>query len=230
MTTAEDVARSHLRVWSRMPDEWRAHWHDRLQFFLQRMSFLGANGLKVTEDMRLVVGAHMSLAAIGLGNEAFASLHGITLYPDEFWVNEIEEDELTGVIRESRSALSGQALGDERIILSWQDVLHGSATVSDQGYAYNVVIHEFTHHLQASRPHGDPQALTLLSTEHAKLIAALERGEEPEVLDPYGANSPEEFLAIAAEAFFELPDALHASHPQIYDVLARSFRVDPVTW
>jgi MtfA peptidase len=230
MITAEQVALDHLRLWPRMPQDWRERWHDGLQHFLLNVPFVGANGLQVTDDMRIVVGAHMSLAAIGLGRDAFASLHGITLYPDEFWVDEVEEDELTGVISESRSVLSGQSLGDERIVLSWQDVLHCGVTEPSDDYAYNVVIHEFTHHLQASRPHGDPEALALLMAEHAKLLTALEQGEEPTVLDPYGADSPEEFLAIAAEAFFEIPDALQREHPQVYDVLARSFRVDPLTW
>lgn len=212
-----------------MPTAIRAEWHQRLRSFRQRVPFFGAHDLQVTETMRVVVGAHFALAAIGLGDEAFLGLHGITLYADEFWVDEIEEDETTGVISECRAALSGQAIGDERIVLSWQDVLQSGANSPAEQGPYNVVIHEFTHFLQASRPAGDPAALRLLQAEHVRLIENLAAGA-PGILDPYGAQSPEEFLATAAEAFFESPGELHRWHPEVHGLLVRSFLIDPRQW
>ena len=38
------------------------------------------------------------------------------------------------------------------------------------------------------------------------------RGEET-ALDPYGAEGPDEFFAVASEAFFVAPQAMRAEHP-----------------
>jgi Mlc titration factor MtfA (ptsG expression regulator) len=62
---------------------------------------------------------------------------------------------------------------------------------------------------------------------HAEM-AKLRRGRS--VLDPYGASSPAEFLAVAAQASFEQPRALRTRHPEVYRILASYFRQDHAAW
>jgi Mlc titration factor MtfA (ptsG expression regulator) len=50
------------------------------------------------------------------------------------------------------------------------------------------------------------------------------------VLDPYGADDPVEFLAVAVEAFFEAPLALRQRHRELYAILADYFAQDPAAW
>lgn len=47
-------------------------------------------------------------------------------------------------------------------------------------------------------------------------------------LDPYAATHPAEFFAVATETFFILPQPLAAAYPQVYDLLARYYRQDPL--
>ncbi len=47
------------------------------------------------------------------------------------------------------------------------------------------------------------------------------------VLDPYGAESPEEFFAVASEAFFVAPTDMRGEHPALYALLAGYYRQDP---
>lgn len=47
-------------------------------------------------------------------------------------------------------------------------------------------------------------------------------------LDPYAARHPAEFFAVASEAFFVLPQPLAADYPEIYRLLARYYRQDPL--
>jgi hypothetical protein len=227
--TLDAVAAEHLALWPEMPPEWRHRWQRRTAQGLQAVPITGASGFAVTDTMRTVICAHLGMAALGLGDDALTDLHGITLYPQAFWVDEVEEDELTGVVSESRSALSGQAIGHERIVLSWEDVLDSRPQAQGDDYCYNVVIHEFTHHLQASRPHGDPEALQQLEMEYQQFAAHIAQ-QADSILDPYGAESAEEFLAIAAEAFFHKPRLLQQRHHRLFDLLVRSFRLNPLTW
>jgi Mlc titration factor MtfA (ptsG expression regulator) len=47
-------------------------------------------------------------------------------------------------------------------------------------------------------------------------------------LDPYAARHPAEFFAVASEAFFVLPAPLAADYPDVYRLLARYYRQDPL--
>ena len=215
----------HVRLWRRLPEPLRESLLPRVAEFMQRVPFEGAHGFAVTDTMRAVIAAQACIITLGQDDYPFEALHGITLHPDEFLVEESEEDEDTGVVTEGYRALSGQAHGSDRIVLSWRDVL--DAGQRDDGY--NVVVHEFTHFLEHSRPGGDPAAHAALQSAHAALCDAVDRGEQT-LLDPYGAEDLTEFLAVAAEFFFERPRELRERHPLLYVLLRDSFGLDPAAW
>ena len=47
-------------------------------------------------------------------------------------------------------------------------------------------------------------------------------------MDPYGADHPAEFFAVASEAFFVRPEPLQAAFPEVYRLLSRYFLQDPL--
>jgi hypothetical protein len=49
-------------------------------------------------------------------------------------------------------------------------------------------------------------------------------------IDPYGAEDPSEFFAVATETFFQDPRRLQAVYPKVYGLLARYYRQDPASW
>lgn len=49
-------------------------------------------------------------------------------------------------------------------------------------------------------------------------------------LDPYGASGTQEFFAVAVEAFFEKPEALKRSEPEVFRQMSVFFQLDPSTW
>ena len=215
----------HLRLWRRLPAPLQEKLLPRLDEFLERIPFDGAHGFVITDTMRTVIAAQACLVTLGHEDYPFDALHGVTLHPDEFLVEETDEDEQTGVVTEGYRTLSGQAQGSDRIVLSWRDVEESQSR--DDGY--NVVIHEITHFLEFSHPGGDPVAHAALEDAHAALCDAVDRGEET-LLDPYGAEDLTEFLAVSAEFFFERPQELRERHPMLYVVLRDSFKLDPASW
>lgn len=220
-----EVLDGQVRLWRRLPADLKERLLPRLEEFLERIPFEGAHGFVVTDAMKTVIAAQACIVTLGHDEYPFEALHGITVHPDEFLVEETEEDEDTGVVTEGYRTLSGQSQGDERIVLSWRDVEDGQSR--DDGY--NVVVHEITHFLEHSHPGGDPAARAALEAAHQALCDAVDRGEET-LLDPYGAEDLTEFLAVAAEFFFELPRELRARHPTLYVLLRDSFGLDPATW
>lgn len=47
-------------------------------------------------------------------------------------------------------------------------------------------------------------------------------------MDPYASKHPAEFFAVASEAFFMRPQPLAAAYPDVYRLLARYYRQDPL--
>lgn len=216
---------ARVPLYRRVPRELRPELDARIHAWLRQVEFVGCNGLEVRDDMRLVVAAQACIVGLGLEREVFDQLHGVNLYPDEFWVHETDVDEETGVVTEGGRALAGQTVATDRIVLSWRDVEDAAARQD----GYNVVVHEVVHYLdhagggRASAPGGP------LDTEYEALCDAVDHGEET-LLDPYGAEDRVEFLAVAAELFFEQPRRLRRQHPALYAALAAAFRLDPATW
>jgi len=48
--------------------------------------------------------------------------------------------------------------------------------------------------------------------------------------DEYGAREPVEFLGVAVEAFFEIPQLVRRRHREVYDILSAYFGQDPAAW
>ena len=61
------------------------------------------------------------------------------------------------------------------------------------------------------------------------LQAHLARGEATPI-DDYAASHPGECFAVSCETFFAAPEALDAAYPELYALLGRYFRLDPLSW
>ena len=57
----------------------------------------------------------------------------------------------------------------------------------------------------------------------------LRTSAEP-LLPAYGAQSHEEYFAVAVEMFFERPHDLQREEPEVYAQLSQLLRLDPATW
>ena len=221
-------------LYRRMPPDLRRRLEPVTRAFLARVPFVGCNGLHVTDEMRVLVAVQASLLVVERDVYAYDELRSVLLYPDEFVVQEADEDE-AGIVTEGSRALSGQTLDTARIVLSWRDVLESG----DETLIYNVVLHEFAHYLDhsvggmLSAADGAPRSLeawhAVLEREYDALCDAADREEET-LIDPYGAEDPAEFFAVAAETFFEAPVELEHHHPALYRELAGFFGLDPARW
>jgi Mlc titration factor MtfA (ptsG expression regulator) len=209
--------------------------HDALVgAFLDEKEFVGCDGLEITDEIRATIAAYACLLVLGRRGH-YDSLHSVLVYPTGFWVEDEVEDD-SGVVERRRRDLSGEAWEASRIILSWEDVLEATHR---PGEGYNVAVHEFAHHLEveglglASVDGVRPRSLEAwsadLSDEYEALAAAVDRGEDT-LLDPYGAEDPTEFFAVATEEFYDRPVELRAAHPRLYALLVEFYGIDPAAW
>jgi len=230
-----ELLERHWPGYGRVPPPLRAQLDRLIAIFLGEKEFIGCRGLVVTPLMRLVISAQACLLLLGRDRPGYDLLRSVLVYPSQFVVPERWHDE-DGVVTEERRLLSGQAWDVSRILLSWDDV----ELAGRDGQAYNVVIHEFAHYLdhEAGGADGAPwleaaadrrRWSRVLRQEFDRLQAVVERGDQT-FLDPYAAEDPAEFFAVASEAFFEQPVEFARQLPGLYRELERYFRLDPAAW
>jgi Mlc titration factor MtfA (ptsG expression regulator) len=113
-----------------------------------------AAGLELTAAMQVNIAVQACVPVLNLGLDWYRGWSGIVVYPAEFVVPRSETGE-DGVVHEYRAPIAGESWDGGPLILSWDDA---QRFTSAGGYAYNVVIHEFTHKLDMlnGEPDGVP--------------------------------------------------------------------------
>ena len=173
------------------------------------------------------------MPVLELGLAWYDGFVGIVVHADAV-VAQREVIDDAGVVHEYEEELSGEAMHGGPVMLSWSDVDEAGESAE---VGYNVVIHEFAHVLDMRDgpadgvpPLADRSAhdawRQVLTVEFDAFCARVD-AEEEVLLDPYAAEAPEEFFAVASEAFFVAPRDFLTEHPRMYELLRGFFRQDP---
>ncbi len=204
------------------------------EVFLDTKSIEGAGGLKVTAQMQRLVAAQACLPILNLGMKYYDGWYSVVLYPGEFRVPREYVDE-AGVVHSGSRELSGEAWHQGPVILSWQDVERDARGLDRSA---NVVIHEFAHKLDLlnGKANGMPplhadmnrREWTQVFSQAYEDFLAWPSSAQPLPFDSYAATSPGEFFAVMSEVFFMNPRRLYSTLPEVYRLLSRYYRQDPV--
>ncbi|MEN5166908.1 MULTISPECIES: zinc-dependent peptidase [Achromobacter] len=221
----------------------------RSAWLLASKTINGAQGLDVSDFMRLSIAAQASLPILNLAPELYEGWDEIIVYPASFRIPRSRQDD-DGVVHEYIEDAAGEAWEGGPLVLSWEDT-----QLSDGGF--NVVIHEFAHKLDlrsgfadgmpslAAHPDLKPQVWRrVLDDSLDRFIAALDaveaaipRDVDPESeeadawygqlpMDPYAATDEAEFFAVSSEHFFVDPFPMQQALPEWYDLLRAYYRQD----
>lgn len=230
------IMRRRVPLTRRLPADLLVQLRRHMQVFLAEKTFVGCNGFVVTDEVRVTIAAQACLLLLNRPADYFPWLREILIYPGAFVVDRVRAMD-AGVQQDQRRVLAGESWTRGRVVLSWDDVRTGAATADD---GHNVVIHEFAHQLdqETGYANGAPDLghrvryqhwSAAFSAAYAELQRQLAAGE-PTTFNPYGAQAPAEFFAVATEAFFEQPARVADAAPAVYAELQRYFQVDPRQW
>jgi MtfA peptidase len=209
---------------------------DMATLFLAAKEFSGAQGLQVDDEMAVAIAAQACLPVLKIGLDWYDGFVGIVVHADAV-VAQREYVDDAGVVHEYEEELSGEAMHGGPVMLSWTDVDEAGASAE---VGYNVVIHEFAHVLDMRDGEADGvpplrdrttrgRWVEVLSAEFDAFCDRVDAGDDT-LLDPYGSEAPEEFFAVACEAFFVAPGDFQAEHPRMYDLLRDYFLQDPAAY
>ena len=200
--------------------------------FIHRKTFEGAQGLVVTQPMKLIIALQACLPVLNLGLAVYQGWYAVIVYPSGFAPKRVIRDEY-GVEHHVQSELAGEAWHRGPVILAWDETER--AGIID---GHNLVIHEFAHKLDMQNGeangfpplHAEMDAIEwtgVFSAGFEDFQRKCNVGEDIGI-DCYGASSPAEFFAVLSEVFFERPDVLRRYYAAVYQQLRQYYRQDPL--
>ncbi|MEO5626501.1 MAG: M90 family metallopeptidase [Dokdonella sp.] len=198
--------------------------------FLARKTFSAAGGHELDDGQCLAIAALACVPVIHLGFGGLAGWRDVIVYPGEFRVKREHHDEHSGVVTMGEDDLIGEAWERGPLILSWADVATDLAHPFD---GFNVVVHEIAHKLDMRdgamngmpllpSPLARREWITTMQTAYDGLVRAVERGRDS-LIDPYAAESADEFFAVTSELHFSDPVTLQRAAPAVAALLARYY-------
>lgn len=219
--------------------------------FLQQKEFTGAHGMQVSDAMAVAIAAQACLPLLHWGDPSKAldwydDFVGIVVHPAEA-VARRQSTDGAGVTHHYSQVLLGEAMERGPVMLAWPAV---ESAGSDPDNASSVVIHEFIHKIDMKdgSVNGRPPlrlgfAGTTTAAEGRKLwadawtdsydgfrekvIIAQRFGGERPWLNAYGATAPEEFFAVACEAYFVNRSRFADEFPRLAPLLDAFFKPQP---
>jgi hypothetical protein len=230
------IIQQRMPYFRKMPADLQLQLKQHIHVFIAEKNFVGCNGVKITDEIKVTIAAQACLLLLNRKTDYYPKLKTILVYPSAF-LKEQNKINADGTQSTQKIALSGESWGFGKIVLSWQDSVHG-AELPDDGH--NVVIHEFAHQLdqENGKANGAPilgkgQSYQRWSEVFSQQFIELRRQAAagiPSIFDYYGATEPAEFFAVVSEVFFEKSQQFSQEHPALYQQLTHYYKVDPIHW
>ncbi|MCE2571297.1 zinc-dependent peptidase [Motilimonas eburnea] len=231
-----EILERNMPLYLVLPDELKMQLHLLVNSFIHRKNFYPCQDLEMTDEIKVTIAGQACLLLLNRKTSEYAKLKSILVYPAAFIAAHTQVDE-NGLVSVEQIGLAGESWGNGRIVLSWDDVKKGARNIHD---GHNVVLHEFAHQLDSEdgstngAPYLDsPNAYQSWAKVMSKEFAQLQHNHMlglKSVMDDYGASEPAEFFAVVTETFFEKPAQLKHKHPELYQILAAYYHVQPDEW
>lgn len=228
----EAIVEARVGHWQYLDANERALLAGDTDYLLRKKYWEAANGFEIDDEIRVTIAAQAALLVLGRSVDDYRMVTTVIVFPTTIQAGGVRAGAIPGTVTDEIVPVLGDAhdlRGPVRI--AWDTALR-DARHPERGH--NVVFHEFAHKLdmEDGTIDGTPRldgrdATAAWIAVCTEVFGALRRGEERPPLRAYGATNPGEFFAVATEAFFDVPRALRAAEPDLYEVLQRFYRQDP---
>ncbi len=203
-----EILQKSFAFYNKLSTNHKKQFNHRVSQFLSEKEFIGRDGLKVTETMKILIAAVACMLSFGRKNYSYALIDFILIYPDSFY-STINQNYHKGEFNPKEKVL----------VLSWKDFENGLKIGDDN---LNVGIHEFMHAMQLEAKATKDIDSARFIKHFQSILKQLTKQEVREQLDrtryfrEYAFTNQYEFMAVLAEYFFESPENFKKNFPQIY--------------
>src|SRR5471032_3089503 len=99
----------------RLPPDLRRQLEQHVQVFIAEKSFVGCDGLEISDEVRVTIAAQACLLILNRRTDYYPSLTQILVYPGAFIIERLRA-EPSGVLQEQRQALSGESWTHGKVV------------------------------------------------------------------------------------------------------------------
>jgi Mlc titration factor MtfA (ptsG expression regulator) len=216
----KDILQKHVLFYQRLNDPEKSDFENRVHRFLEKVRITGVK-TELEDRDRIFVAAGAIIPIFAFKDWEYRNIHEVLIYPGSF----SEEFQIDGQDR-NVLGLVGNGPLQNVMILSQQELRNDFLNAHGKS---NTAVHEFVHLVDKTDGSADGLPEALLPHKYAipwlkrihEEIGLIRAGRSD--INPYGATNEAEFLAVAAEYFFEQPQLMHQKHPELYDLLKQAF-------
>lgn len=190
----------------------------KLLYFILAKQFVPRGFEKITDEMKVMIGACAVQITFGLPRVYLQHFQKILVYPDDYY---------SSITKRFHKGEVNPAFGI--IVLSWKSFVDGYIYHTD---SINLGLHEMAHALRLENIiHNDEfdffdDDLVAQFDTIAKELCTSQSQED--FLRAYACSNLHEFFAVAVENFFERPSEFNATLPELYSILAKLLNQDPI--
>ncbi|MBU2047195.1 MAG: zinc-dependent peptidase, partial [Bacteroidetes bacterium] len=203
----------HIDYYQKLDDDKKILFKDLAIEFLENTRIEGV-GVELNDLDKVFVAASAVIPIFGFPGWHYKNLTNVILYPNTFdhdFQFEGGERRILGMV--------GSGYMNGQMILSRAALERG---FSKNNGKENTAIHEFVHLLD--KADGSTDGIPEILMQHQPTIPWLKMIHEEmrniqngkSDINPYALTNEAEFLAVAAEYFFEKPDEFEKKHPELY--------------
>jgi Mlc titration factor MtfA (ptsG expression regulator) len=225
-TNFSALLNEHVDYYQHLNENNKVLFKDLAIGFLENTRIEGV-GIEVNDLDKVWVAASAIIPVFGFPGWRYKNLTNVILYPNTFdhdFQFEGGERRILGMV--------GSGYMNGQMILSRAALEKG---FSKNNGNENTAIHEFVHLLD--KADGSTDGIPEILMQHQPTIPWLKMIHEEmrkiqngkSDINPYALTNEAEFLAVAAEYFFEKPDQFEKKHPELYDIMSKMFLQDPAS-
>lgn len=217
----KNALQQQVLFYQRLDENDKNEFERRVLLFLKSVNIQGVN-TSIQETDKVLVGAAAIIPIFAFKDWEYRNIKEVLLYPATF--NDQYQTKGKG-----RNVLGmvGDGTMNRVMILSLPELRKGFSNTTDKS---NTAIHEFVHLVDKDDGYADGLPQQLLSHRYAvpwlkhihQEISLIRQGKSD--INPYATTNEAEFLAVAAEYFFEQPQLMETKHPELYQLLQQMFQ------
>lgn len=206
------ILENEFPFYSELSPKYQKEFEHRLAKFIESKEFIGQEGLLITEQMRVLIGAKGCQLSFGRKHYLYPLIKYILIFPEPFY----------SIV--SKNYHKGEFNPSTRILaISWRDFSDGYHLVNDNR---DLAIHEFMHAMQLESIKFNDLDSLRFERQFKNIMQLLIDPEVRTKLDmgyfrDYAFTNQYEFMAVLAEYFFETPEQFKDQFPKLYDYVKR---------
>ncbi len=186
----------------------KKYFEHRVLNFIESFEFVSREGVKITEEIKLLIAASAIKLTFGYRHYIFSSINIIIVYPKNYFSpfgNQQHKGETN--------------LRYKVVVFSLQDFKEGIKIVDDN---LNLGLHEFTHAMHFSFMSSGNSSASYFKKHYNNLLEFMvDKAEQQKLVNTgylreYAFENEFEFLAVLVEHFFETPEKFKQKLPQLF--------------